>query len=614
MTNQSHPSKKSAWQKIITKQQTPGVFRLGVALFAGVVYWLLDAVVTALITPEIPLKDQLIHPNPAIFWQRTIAFFFIIIVVVNYQILTRKRERAEAAQKISEEKYRALVEGSGQAIFILNRDGMVQFVNFSAAEVLCSTPEQLVGQSIFALYPEETAVSLLDHIHQTLAGKREVKEYQLGRNGRARWFELNLQPLTQTESPHQTVMGIATEITQRKQIETDIRRQNKELAILNNIIRTVSQSLDLHETINNALDEVLKLEMFGQDANGIIFLLDEENQKLVPITQRDMPENHPCQNKTLDMDECACGTAAKKGEPVVTHYKLDDITLAEETPPNIIKWEDIAIPIQAHGRTLGVMNIHFASDYQINQWDTELLQSIAEQIGIAIEKAKLYEEKTRQQMRLRDLTNRASEAEEAERKRLARELHDQVGQSLTALGINLKIISSHLPPYSRAQSCIAESQVLLETTTEAIRNVMSDLRPPMLDDYGLLATLHWYGSQIHGRTGIKVNIHGSDKKSRQIPLSTASALFRITQEALNNTLKHANASQINISLIQDNGTTRLEIIDDGQGFDTTILNAPQKEQHWGYLIMSERAEAIGGKLSVQSRPQHGTSIIVEIPS
>ena len=223
---------------------------------------------------------------------------------------------------------------------------------------------------------------------------------------------------------------------------------------------------------------------------------------------------------------------------------------------------------------------------------------------------KQAEEAVRQgRVQLRDLTARLAAAEEAERRQIARELHDRVGQNLTALGINLSILRSQLPAELAAKMSdrLHDSQSLLEETTETIRNVMADLRPAVLDDYGLPAALRWYGDRFLKRTGIIVDVRG-EEYSPALPATTETALFRITQEALTNVAKHARAARVTISLDAGPEKCTLTIADNGVGCDPVTL----RPAGLGIAAMRERALSVRGRLTIESAPGHGTKIIVEI--
>ena len=231
--------------------------------------------------------------------------------------------------------------------------------------------------------------------------------------------------------------------------------------------------------------------------------------------------------------------------------------------------------------------------------------------------------------RLRALTAQMAEVAEDERQQLARELHDQVGQNLTALGINLNIVRSQLPEEATGpvRSRLDDSLSLVEQTAERIRDVMAYLRPPVLDDYGLVAALHWYGEQFAQRTDIAVTVEGEEPVPR-LAARVENALFRIAQEALTNVAKHAQATQVTVIVEADGGALRLVVADDGVGFDLSALRQgseqatlstspaplaePDGDRGWGLLTMTERAEAVGGRCRIESDPRQGTRVIVEV--
>jgi signal transduction histidine kinase len=240
-------------------------------------------------------------------------------------------------------------------------------------------------------------------------------------------------------------------------------------------------------------------------------------------------------------------------------------------------------------------------------------QGIIESIRDVTERVQAEEALQQYAERLRALSAQLAEVAEAERQRLARELHDQVGQNLTALGINLNIIRTQMPETAGVlvRSRLDDSLSLVEQTTQRIRDVMADLRPPVLDDYGVVAALHWYGEQFAGRTGIAVAVEGKEPVPR-LAARVENALFRIAQEALINVAKHAQATQVTATVVAEDGTLRLVVADDGVGFDPAHLSEPEAGRGWGLLIMTERAEAIGGHCSIESAPGQGTQVIVEV--
>ncbi len=213
---------------------------------------------------------------------------------------------------------------------------------------------------------------------------------------------------------------------------------------------------------------------------------------------------------------------------------------------------------------------------------------------------------------LRGLSTQLAEAEEIERQRIARELHDQVGQNLTVLDIILNIVKSQIVGETDlVRSRLDESLALVYQTTQRIREVIEDLRSPVLDDYGLLNALHWHGQQFSSHTGIAVTVRG-EEPSRPLTARVESALFRIAQESLSNIAKHAQATQVTVTLEADDERVRMCVADDGIGFDPAQANKGSDRRGWGLLIMAERAEAVGGRCCVESQPGHGARVTVEV--
>ena len=210
------------------------------------------------------------------------------------------------------------------------------------------------------------------------------------------------------------------------------------------------------------------------------------------------------------------------------------------------------------------------------------------------------------------VSRRMIEVQEAERREVANHLHDLVGQKLTAISINLNILKGELPPElaTRIGLRLDDSLKLVEETTESIRDVMAELRPAVLDDFGLAAVLRWYADQFTQRTGVATSLVELGPARRLSP-TAEHALFRMTQNALANVAKHARADTAIVTLRTDSRVTCLTIADDGQGFDPAAAQ-PAMDHGWGLMIMRERAAAIGAKLGIESAPGHGTSVVITL--
>lgn len=211
---------------------------------------------------------------------------------------------------------------------------------------------------------------------------------------------------------------------------------------------------------------------------------------------------------------------------------------------------------------------------------------------------------------LRNLSRRLMESQDTSRRELARELHDRIGQNLTALSLNLSIIKAQIPSErpETVPARLADSLSLVAATMDRVRNLMADLRPPALDDYGLAAALRWYGKLFFERSGVAVRVVGGAAPLR-LPPTIETALFRIAEEAMTNVGRHAAAREVVITLAETAAEVRLTIADDGQGFNMASLRGSAS---WGMASMRERAEAIGAHCEVESAPGRGTTVTVRM--
>ncbi len=274
-------------------------------------------------------------------------------------------------------------------------------------------------------------------------------------------------------------------------------------------------------------------------------------------------------------------------------------------------------------QTKGNVNPMLTKDGRIRQiewYDKTLKDADGNSIGVLAagqditDRKETEKELLQYQKQLQTLAIRLSEVEEIERKEIARTLHDLVGQNLTALNLNLTITLGMMSEDQNPLlvSRLEDSQKLLEETTLYIREVMSDLHPSVLDDFGLTAALRWVGRRFNRMTGIQTNLEGEDFSPR-LPSLLETIIFRIAQEALTNVLKHASAGKVDLWIEKVEDKVRLTITDDGQGFIFKGFRLGGAKRGWGLAMMSERAVALGGDLQIYTEPEKGTRVVLELP-
>jgi signal transduction histidine kinase len=217
---------------------------------------------------------------------------------------------------------------------------------------------------------------------------------------------------------------------------------------------------------------------------------------------------------------------------------------------------------------------------------------------------KAFRKLTRLEGETRALSARLVESQEQERRSIARELHDEVGQSLTALLLDLGAAASELEGAARAR--VQSIATAAERIVEEVRRIALSLRPSMLDDLGLVSALEWQAREVGQRSGLAVEVV-AEESAGELPEEQATCIYRVAQEALQNSVRHAAASKVRIGLQKSEHRVALQVEDDGKGF------AAGRMRGLGLLGMEERVSRLGGHLRVQSEPSHGTRVMAELP-
>jgi signal transduction histidine kinase len=394
---------------------------------------------------------------------------------------------------------------------------------------------------------------------------------------------------------------------QNAQLFENERRQTHQLEGLHQLSTRISAQLDIKTLLETTAKYAI--DLLGGKSGGL-YLYRPEREVLewsVAFGESMVPMGN-----TLQKGEGLSGKVWEQGKTLVIrdYRNWEGRAKHYEGYP----WTSvIGAPISRGGSFYGVLNVLTDEVDAFSESDQKVLDLFTTQAAIALENAQLFDSVTLQNDQLRELAAQLGALEEMERKRLAQELHDRVGQNLTALSINLNMVKSFLPAEvaDTLGNRIDDSQTLVGETAQHIRDVMAELRPPVLDDYGLLAALRWYGERFTNRTGVHVSIAGDDIFPR-LELSLETTLFRIAQEALTNISRHAEADNVWIKLTDYSGDTQFIITDDGKGFNAAEHSHEKDRPGWGLQIMRERIEAIGGKFKIETPSTGGTILRVTV--
>jgi signal transduction histidine kinase len=430
----------------------------------------------------------------------------------------------------------------------------------------------------------------------------------------ATYVKVTLYPLRDSQGNIKAFAEIRRDVTAERELENQILRRHHHLHALNRISSATSRLWDLDAILNIALDTVL--EIIGAAAGGIL-LLDEQTQMLSYRVHRGLSAKYVEQVK-MKLAEGIAGRVAQTGEPLV----LEDISRDQRTAyPDLVSTEGlkgfVSVPLKAKDRVVGVMNIAAHTPGRFSVEDMYVLNSIGCQLGAAIEQARLYQRLEQGRERYQSLLQHSLMAQEEERKRLARELHDETSQALTSLTLNLQAAIKKAEADGIVSSDfigqLQKIQSLAVHTQNEVVKLMKELRPTLLDELGLPAAISRYARDALESLGTKVSTEFKGVEGH-LPSEVEVTLFRIAQGIIGNIMQHAQAKNASVRLECNARECVLEIKDDGKGFDVSKITRVDKGGRGaGLFTMKERARLVGGRCSVKSQPGKGTRVVVKVP-
>jgi signal transduction histidine kinase len=293
------------------------------------------------------------------------------------------------------------------------------------------------------------------------------------------------------------------------------------------------------------------------------------------------------------------GRVLERGQSERTDSVLDDPDVNPEVTRLLGARTGLWVPLVTRGGPIGVIAAHdkLGSDARFTDNDLRLAETFATRAAVAVELSERVE---------RDAFRRVVDAQELERRRLSRELHDQTGQALTSILLGLRALEDTLDS-EKSRRATAELRELVVATLQDVRRLALELRPSALDDFGLAAALEHLTTTFGEQTGMKVDF-GAALGEGRLPPEVETALYRIVQESLTNIVKHAHAGRVSIALTKMEGSVKAVVEDDGQGFDPAATDGG-----FGLVGMGERLALLGGRLRIESSPGSGTTIAADVP-
>ena len=495
----------------------------------------------------------------------TALFLGLITLWLAHQM--RADEALQSVVAESEERLHAIIQSAMDAIITLDEKQRIVLFNAAAEQIFCCTSAQAIGEGIGRFIPGQLIAPQQPRSTALDAGgtpMRKIGQHLALTGVRAGGAEFPLDAsVSQVRiSGADLFIVILRDITERNQIEAALRENEQRYRIL-----------------------------FSQAMDGILLLSPEAN--VVSVNEAFARMHGYGVNELLNMNLRELDTP-------------ETMALAPERIARILAGESIGFEVE-HLHKDGHV---FPLDVATSCIDIDGKLYILAFHRDITERRRAEQELRRSQRELRGLSKAANEALEAERRRTARELHDELGQLLTALKMDLESLRSALPPEApdlgrRAQAMHA----MLDSTIAATRRIAADLRPLMLDDLGLAAALDWLTQNFSKQTGIATDLVIDDTVA-QVPEPIASALYRITQESLTNVTKYAQASTTEVRLERDGDWVQLTVRDNGRGID-----AAEQSKHgtFGLLGIRERVMLLSGEVAIGRAPGQGTEVRARIP-
>lgn len=469
-----------------------------------------------------------------------------------------ERRKAQEALMASEEKYRSLVEQASDAILIADKNGRVITVNSSACKLSQYTEAEMLQMTIYDFAVEEDIAKRPFRFDELKQGKTTVTERVMKRkDGALLHVEITSKLLSD-----ERLLSFVRDISERIKAQNEII---KEKNLSDSIINSLPASFFMINTTGKILRWNRHLEMASKYTG-------EEVGTMNPFDFFDDADKPLLAQKIANVffsgeESVEAMVRLKTGERVPYYFK------------------GIGIEYDGEPCIMGV--------------------------GIDIsERIQAQEEIKQTSEKLRELTAHLLNIREEERKRIGREIHDELGQQLTAIKMDVSWIDKKTPEEtSLIKNKLKNIITLLDGSNQSIRRILSELRPGILDDYGLIEALEWQNRQFTSHTGIPVEFATTERELK-LPEPVATCIFRVYQEAFTNITRHAAATKVASSLLIKNGHIVVSIKDNGKGFESKTV---QGKKSFGILGMKERVLAQGGNFELLSETGSGTTMTIKLP-
>jgi len=504
-------------------------------------------------------------------------------------------------------------------LIVVDNNYRIKYVNFALLGKLSEKLERIVGKPCYAV------IHKTDHpcseplwncpLNKVLAtGTKFTVVHPASYAEHETYIKLNFCPLKDSENNIVAVLETRRDVTSERELENQLLIRRHQLSALHHISSAIAGLQDIDTILRTALDNVLTL--IDCDIGGIL-LLDENTGTLRYRVHHGLSPKY-VQEMSMKIGEGIAGYVAQTGKPEI----LEDISRDPRTSrSDLVSAEGlkgfVSVPLKAKNRVIGVMNFASHTAKRFGADDISLLCSIGEYLGTAIEQATLYNRLARASERYHALLQHALTAQEQERKRIARELHDETSQAITSLTLNLHALTGIAEMKGIGDAEFLNQLKMLHSYAvhagNEIVKLMKELRPTLLDELGMPAAIQRYAKDALQPRGINLSCEFIGTEER-LPSEIEITLFRVAQGAIGNILEHSEAKNASIKLVCNSTECVMEIIDDGKGFDVSKLTRVDPSGRGaGVFTMKERVSLVGGTCYIDSSPGKGTRVHVKVP-
>lgn len=522
---------------------------------------------------------------------------------------TSARKQIEDKLRQAETRQRLLIDSiQDYAIYMLDPAGRVVSWNNGAERLKRYQAEEIIGQHFSRFFtPEDRALGKPEaELHTAMTAGRYAEEgWRVRKDGSHFWASVVITAVRDEDGQLLGFAKVTRDVTERRQAEDALRWYANQLNVLYEISRAILLAQSPRAIAEATLQRLRRL-VPCQYAH-VLSLPVVDAAEFALIADADDPYKVTLSN--LAADVLPASAAVHQQDHVLATFDLENgNSLAPGLQPfRAAGLKMLAIaPLVAQNALIGQLLLANDRPDGFDASHLETVRQVADQLAVALQHARLFEEVKVSREQLQRLSHRLIEVQEAERRTIAGELHDEIGQALTIVKMNLQAVQ-RLSGNTETESYLSETVASVEHALDQVRNLSLDLRPSLLDDLGLVAALRWYVARQTRLAGFVLHFSADELGGRLTP-ALETACFRVAQEALTNVVRHAQAHEVWVAL-HCQGELCLTIRDDGVGFNVAAAQAHAAHGgSFGLLGMRERVGIVGGRLTISSSPGHGSQI------